>query len=48
MDPAKIPALCDCITDKMITKYKSEKESEQDPEGATAIGRDCALKVLQD
>ncbi len=46
-DPAKIPYLCNCISEKMVTKYKSEKESSKDKEGATQIGRDCAMEVLQ-
>ena len=39
--------ICDCIADKMITKYKSFKEADNDPSGAEAMGRDCALEVMQ-
>ena len=42
-----IALLCDCMADKMLVKYKSVKESNRDKEGAIAIGRDCAMEVLQ-
>ncbi|MDZ4795906.1 MAG: hypothetical protein SGI83_16620 [Bacteroidota bacterium] len=43
----EIALLCDCMADKMLVKYKSVKESNRDKEGATAIGRDCAMEVLK-
>ena len=43
----EIALLCDCMADKMLVKYKSVKESNRDKEGATAIGRDCAMEVLR-
>ncbi len=43
----EIALLCDCMADKMLVKYKSVKESNRDKEGAIAIGRDCAMEVLQ-
>ena len=43
----EIALLCDCMADKMLVKYKSVKESNKDKEGATAIGRDCAMEVLK-
>lgn len=46
-DPARLPSLCNCIADKMILKYKTEAESVRDEAGATEIGRDCAIEVLQ-
>ncbi len=45
-DPAKIPYLCHCITDKMIATYKSEKESSKDKEGVQQIGADCAREIF--
>ena len=46
METNQIPYLCDCMTDKLLAKYKSEKESSRDEAGVTAIGRDCAMEVL--
>jgi hypothetical protein len=47
-DPARIPYLCNCMADKMIAKYKSEKESARDKEGGEEIGRECVKEVLGD
>jgi hypothetical protein len=39
--------LCNCVADKMVTKYKSKAESDKDQAGASEIGRDCAMEVMQ-
>jgi hypothetical protein len=39
--------LCDCVTDRMLVKYKSYKESDKDEKGMEAIGRECAMEVME-
>lgn len=43
----QLALICDCISEKMVTKYKSFKEADNDPTGAEDIGRDCAIEVMQ-
>ncbi len=38
--------ICDCVSDKMMGKYKSESEANKDKTGAEEIGRECAMEVL--
>lgn len=38
---AMIEKLCDCIGEKMVTKYKSEAEANKDLQGAEAMGIEC-------
>jgi hypothetical protein len=46
-DSTQLVQLCDCIADKMVTRYKSEADADKDSKGAEEIGRDCALTVLK-
>lgn len=43
----QLKTLCGCVADKMISQYKSEAEADKDPSGSSAIGRDCAMEVMQ-
>lgn len=43
----QIPLLCDCVAEKMVAKYKSEKDADKDEEGARKIGQECAMQVMQ-
>ncbi len=43
----QVVKICDCAADKMLVKYKSEAAADKDEAGASAIGRDCALEVMQ-
>jgi hypothetical protein len=38
--------ICDCVSEKMFIKYKSESEADKDKMGAEQIGKDCAMAVL--
>ena len=42
----QIGLLCDCVADKLMVKYKSMKEADNDPEGAQQIGKDCGTEVM--
>ncbi|MDZ4807413.1 MAG: hypothetical protein SGI96_04005 [Bacteroidota bacterium] len=42
----QIGLLCDCITEKMTTKYKTAKEADKDEAGGRQIGQDCATEVM--
>ena len=42
----QIANLCDCMSDKMLARYKSVAESNKDKEGGTQIGKECALEVM--
>jgi hypothetical protein len=44
---SQLTELCDCVADKMVTRYKSEREADKDTKGAEEIGRDCAMEVMQ-
>ena len=46
-EPGKIPYLCDCIAERMIKKFKTEKESEEDPAASMQIGRECTMEIMQ-
>lgn len=43
----QIGQLCDCIAEKMTTKYKSSKEADKDEEGSKQMGMDCAMEVMK-
>ena len=38
--------LCDCIAEKMTTKYKTAKQADKDEAGGRQIGQDCATEVM--
>lgn len=43
----KIEKICDCVADKMMTRYKSEADANRAGEAAgAALGRECAMEVL--
>ncbi|MCY7310285.1 MAG: hypothetical protein LH619_05870 [Chitinophagaceae bacterium] len=42
----QIGLLCDCIAEKMTTKYKTAKEADKDEAGGRQIGQDCATEVM--
>lgn len=42
----QIAYLCDCVSEKMLIKYKSAKEADKDEEGVKEIGSNCAKEVL--
>ena len=42
----QIGLLCDCVAEKMTTKYKSSKEADKDEEGSRQVGMDCATEVM--
>jgi hypothetical protein len=39
--------ICDCIGDKMVSKYKTEAEANKDTEGVTEISKNCTIDELQ-
>ena len=43
----QIGLLCDCVAEKMTTKYKSSKEADKDEQGAKQMGMDCAMEVMK-
>ena len=43
----QVVKICDCAADKMLVKYKSEAAADKDQAGATEIGRECAIDVMQ-
>ncbi len=43
----QVQQLCDCVAGKMIIKYKSEAETENDSIGARQIARACKEQILQ-
>ncbi len=42
----QIPYICDCMADKLVVKYKSDKESSADKEGVTQLSIDCYQEVM--
>jgi hypothetical protein len=42
----QVQELCDCVANKMLLKYKSEAETENDSIGARQLARECKLEVL--
>ena len=42
----QIPYICDCMADKLVVKYKSDKESSADKEGVTKLSVDCYQEVM--
>ncbi len=42
----QIGYLCDCVAEKLMVKYKSMKEADNDPKGAQAIGMECGTEVM--
>ncbi len=42
----QIGHLCDCVAEKLMVKYKSMKEADNDPDGARQIGQDCGTEVM--
>lgn len=40
--------ICDCVTDKILAKYKSSAEADKDEEGVGMIGSDCAMEVMKE
>lgn len=42
----QVQELCECVADKMLSKYKSEAETENDSIGARQLARECRLEVL--
>lgn len=42
----QIGHLCDCVAEKLLVKYKSMKEADQDPDGAQKIGSECAVDIM--
>lgn len=40
--------LCECVADKMISKYKSEAELENDSLGAKQLARECLREKLNE
>lgn len=42
----KMKSICNCMADKMISKYKTEAEANKDETGAADIGRTCALEAM--
>lgn len=43
---SRVRELCDCVADKMLSKYKSEAETKNDSIGARQLARECRLEVL--
>jgi hypothetical protein len=42
----KISGICDCVADKMVTKYKSESEADKNKDEAEKVGKECAMAAL--
>ena len=43
---SQLKELCDCVADKMFTRYKSKSEADEDTAGAKQIGSECATQVM--
>ncbi len=43
----QLATLCNCVSDKLLVKYKSARESDKDEAGVTQIGQDCAMELRQ-
>ena len=42
----QVAYLCDCMTDKLLVKYKSASQSNKDEEGLRQINKACVLEVM--
>ena len=42
----QIDKICDCSVEKLLAKYKTEAELNNDKAAADAIGSECAMQVL--
>lgn len=42
----QIPLICDCMSDKLATQYKSDAASSKDKEGVRKISTDCLMQVM--
>lgn len=42
----QVGLLCDCVAGKLLVRYKSMKEADNDPDGARKIGGECAKEMM--
>lgn len=42
----QIPLLCNCMSEKLVAKYKSDDESSKDQAGVSEITQDCVKEML--
>lgn len=47
LSPMQLAHVCDCLAEKMLVKYKSEKEADKDKEGMQELGSTCALEAME-
>jgi hypothetical protein len=47
MTEAQSGKFCDCLADKMLSKYKSEAEADKNKEEAGSIAIECATDAMK-